>query len=138
MKLTYSELCSFKTLDERFKYLQLAGLVGASTFGGHRYLNQDFYRSDEWKRIRRDVIVRDNGFELGLEPYQINGPIYIHHINPITIDDLLSRSPLVLDPENLISVSYEMHQAIHFGDERMLDIYKNKKRSPNDMCPWKR
>lgn len=138
MRLTYSELSRLKTLDERFKYLQIGGLVGADTFGGHRVLNQDFYRSPEWKRLRREIILRDNGYELGLEPYEIKGAIYIHHINPITVDDLLSRSADVFDPENLISVSFAMHQAIHYGDGKLLDIYKNVGRSPNDMCPWKR
>lgn len=138
MRLTYSELSSFTTLEDRYKYLRLAKQVGDSTFGGHRFLNQDFYQSKEWRQLRNKIIARDNGFELGLEPYEITGGIYIHHINPITIDDLVNHSRIVVDPENLISVSFEMHQAIHYGDDRLLDIYKNKGRSPNDMCPWKR
>ena len=138
MRLSYSELSNFKTLDERFRYLKIGGLVGENTFGGRRILNQNFYRSPEWRKIRREIILRDNGYELGLEPYEIKGPIYIHHINPITVEDLLDRSLGVFDPENLICVSFAMHQAIHYGDDKLLDIYKNVGRSPNDMCPWKR
>lgn len=137
MNRTYSELIRIPTLEERFRYLQLNGMVGDLTFGGHRQLNQQFYRSEEWKRIRRNVIVRDGGYELGLEPYAISGTTYIHHIQPISVEMLLNSDPLIWDLENLISVSYDMHQAIHYGDTQILSKYKSFERFPGDTCPWR-
>lgn len=133
---TYSELSELKTFEERFEYLKLDGIVGQSTFGYDRYLNQRFYQSEEWKHIRREVIIRDNGCDLGLEGFDIRGRILIHHINPITVGDLVSRNHKVLDLENLIVVSNDTHQAIHYGDRSLLS-QTLVERSKNDTCPWK-
>ena len=134
---TYSELITLPTFEERFRYLQLGGKVGEDTFGHDRYLNQMFYTSDEWRRIRRDVIVRDNGCDLGIQDREIHGLIIIHHMNPITIDDIINRSEFLLNPEYLISTVKNTHDAIHFSDERIL-ITDPIERRPNDTCPWKR
>ena len=134
---TYSELITLPTFEERFKYLQLGGKVGEDTFGHDRYLNQMFYTSDEWRRIRRDVIVRDNGCDLGIQDREIHGLIIIHHMNPITIEDIINRSEFLLNPEYLISTVKNTHDAIHFSDERIL-ITDPIERRPNDTCPWKR
>ena len=134
---TYSELITLPTFEERFKYLQLGEKVGEDTFGHDRYLNQMFYVSDEWKRIRRDVIVRDNGCDLGIQDRKIHGLIIIHHMNPITIEDIINRSEFLLNPEYLISTVKNTHDAIHFSDERIL-ITDPIERRPNDTCPWKR
>ena len=134
---TYSELITLPTFEERFKYLQLGGKVGEDTFGHDRYLNQMFYTSDEWRRIRRDVIVRDNGCDLGIQDREIHGLIIIHHMNPITIEDIINRSEFLLNPEYLISTIKNTHDAIHFSDERIL-ITDPIERRPNDTCPWKR
>lgn len=133
---TYRELSKLKTFDERFKYLQLYGQIGKETFGYNRYLNQQFYLSKEWKEVRRLVIVRDNGCDLGISDRIITGRIYIHHMNPITIDDLIHGSDLMLNPEYLISASTMTHEAIHYGDERLL-ISDYVERSPYDTCPWR-
>ena len=134
---TYSELITLPTFEERFRYLQLGGKVGEDTFGHDRYLNQMFYTSDEWRRIRRDVIVRDNGCDLGIQDREIQGSIIIHHMNPITIEDIINRSEFLLNPEYLISTVKNTHDAIHFSDERIL-ITDPIERRPNDTCPWKR
>ena len=134
---TYSELITLPTFEERFKYLQLGGKVGEDTFGHDRYLNQMFYTSDEWRQIRRDVIVRDNGCDLGIQDREIHGLIIIHHMNPITIEDIINRSEFLLNPEYLISTVKNTHDAIHFSDERIL-ITDPIERRPNDTCPWKR
>lgn len=132
---SYTELSKLKTFYERFEYLKLDGNVGDKIFGLDRYLNQQFYRSAEWKRVRRDVILRDNGWDLGVEGCTIIGHIYVHHMNPILPYDLENRTPKLLDPENLITISYNTHQAITFG----LDNTDNQPidRTPNDTCPWK-
>ena len=134
---TYSELITLLTFEERFRYLQLGGKVGEDTFGHDRYLNQMFYTSDEWRRIRRDVIVRDNGCDLGIQDREIHGLIIIHHMNPITIKDIINRSEFLLNPEYLISTVKNTHDAIHFSDERIL-ITDPIERRPNDTCTWKR
>ena len=134
---TYSELITLPTFEERSRYLQLGGKVGEDTFGHDRYLNQMFYTSDEWRRIRRDVIVRDNGCDLGIQDREIHGLIIIHHMNPITIEDIINRSEFLLNPEYLISTVKNTHDAIHFSDERIL-ITDPIERRPNDTCPWKR
>ena len=134
---TYSELITLPTFEERFRYLQLGGKVGEDTFGHDRYLNQMFYTSDEWRRIRRDVIIRDNGCDLGIQDREIHGLIIIHHMNPITIEDIINRSEFLLNPEYLISTVKNTHDAIHFSDERIL-ITDPIERRPNDTCPWKR
>lgn len=133
---TYSELILLPTLEERFKYLAKGAKPTDETFGSDRYANQQFYRSIEWTQAKRRAHIRDNGCELGLEDYPISGRIYVHHIEPITIYDILNASDKLFDLENLICVSFKMHQAIHYGDESFLEIYKWKERTPNDTVPW--
>lgn len=135
MYKTYSDLIRFSDYQDRFKYLSLDGIVADVTFGGHRYLNQNLYNSDEWKKTRREVIFRDNGLDLGHVDYPIHGSIYIHHINPIRIDDILKRRPCVFDLENLICVSFKTHNAIHYGSEDLLSK-KPIDRKKNDTCLW--
>lgn len=134
---SYSELIRIPTFEERFKYLQLSGSVGKETFGFDRYLNQNFYRSVEWKRIRDEVIVRDNGCDLGIADRPIAGKILIHHINPITDKDIVNATNILLNPEYLICVSHMTHNAIHYGNEDLL-IKDPVIRTKNDTCPWKR
>lgn len=134
---TYSELITLPTFEERYRYLRLKGAVGEDTFGFDRYLNQKFYRSAEWKRIRDFVIVRDNGCDLGIEDRAIHGKILIHHMNPITIDDIRYVTDALINPEYLISVTHNTHNAIHYGDEDLL-IKAPTVRFKNDTCPWKR
>lgn len=133
---TYSELITIPTFEERYRYLQLKGVVGKDTFGFDRYLNQKFYRSAEWKRIRDFVIIRDNGCDLGIEDRVIHGKILIHHMNPITEKDIYNLSDILLDPEYLISVTHSTHNAIHYGDEDLI-IKAPVVRSKYDTCPWK-
>lgn len=134
---TYSELITFKTFAERFNYLKLDGKVGNETFGFDRYLNQRFYHSDpEYRRIRNHVIARDLGCELGVEGYDIYGSIYLHHMNPIRSGDILNRTDILLNPEYLISCSFDVHQAIHYGNPKDIP-FEIPERTPNDMCPWK-
>ena len=133
---TYSELIRLPTFEERFDYLRLDGVVGKDTFGFDRYLNQQFYRSSEWKRIRNQVIVRDNGCDLGIDEYEIYGRILIHHMNPISIEDLQYMSDLLMNPEYLICVSHRTHNAIHYGDESLI-VTAPIERSQNDTCPWR-
>ena len=134
---TYSELIKLETFEDRFQYLRLDGIVGEETFGFDRYLNQFLYKSDEWKLCRRDIIIRDNGCDLGCEGFEVYGRILIHHINPITVDDIVNRNPKVFDPENLILTSHNTHQAIHYGNEDLL-ILAPIERSKNDTSPWRR
>lgn len=133
---TYSELITLPTFEERYKYLKLNGSIGQETFGFERYLNQNFYRSREWKRVRDQVIIRDNGCDLGIEDREIGGKIIIHHLNPITIEDLQTMSEYLMDPEYLISVSHATHNAIHYGSEELL-ICDPIQRRKNDTCPWR-
>lgn len=134
---TYSELIAFPTYEERFRYLQLKGAVGKDTFGYDRYLNQILYNSQEWKRFRDKIIIRDNGCDLACEGYDIYGRILVHHINPIRVDDVVNRNPIVFDPENVVCVTHNTHNAIHYGDESLL-ILAPVERTKNDTCPWKR
>lgn len=134
---SYSELIKLETFEERFKYLKLNGRVGESTFGYDRYLNQTFYLTPEWKATRNLVIIRDDGCDLGIDDRVIGGRIFIHHINPITKEDILNRHPKLFDPENLICTSKLTHDAIHYGDENLL-IKAPIERSKNDTCPWRR
>ena len=134
---SYEELLNFPTFAERFNYLRLLGKVGEETFGYDRQLNQMFYRSKEWKRIRDIVILRDNGCDLGVEGYDIPGKILIHHMNPLSIRDIQYTSPNLMDPRFLISVSFTTHQAIHYGTNLANQIVMPKERTPNDTCPWK-
>lgn len=133
----YSELITLPTFEERYRYLRLNGRVGEDTFGFDRYLNQKFYRSLEWKRIRDQVIVRDNGCDLGIEDRMIYGKILIHHMNPITDKDIINQTDALLNPEFLICVTHTTHNAIHYGDEDLL-ITAPIVRTKNDTCPWKR
>lgn len=133
---TYSELIQLKTFTERYEYLKLNGKVGADTFGFDRYLNQRFYQSREWHAMRDRVIARDLGCDLAVEDYVIHGRIYIHHMNPITIKDITEATSLLLNPEYLICVSRNTHNAIHYGDASLL-VTEPKDRAPNDTCPWR-
>lgn len=132
----YRELIRLKTFDERFEYLKLKGIVGEATFGYDRYLNQLLYTSGEWRRIRRDIILRDNGCDLAVEGYDILDTIIVHHMNPISVEDLIDFSEDVINPEYLICVSHDTHNAIHYGDESLL-TREPIERKPGDTCPWK-
>lgn len=133
---TYSELIRIPTFEDRFRYLKLRGKVGEDTFGFDRYFNQKFYRSSEWKRIRDHVIVRDGACDLGIPDREILGKVIIHHMNPFRLEDLMGDNAKdLLNPEFLICVSHETHNAIHYGDETLLpQIFVPRK--PNDTCPW--
>lgn len=133
---TYSELITIPTFEERFEYLQLKGSVGKDTFGYDRYLNQILYRSPEWKKLRNQIIIRDCGCDLACEGYEIYGRILIHHLNPITVDDVLDRNRKVFDPNNLVCVTHNTHNAIHYGDASML-LTGPIVRTKNDTCPWR-
>ena len=133
---SYSELIKIPTYKERFEYLKLNGIVGKDTFGYDRYLNQAFYNSPEWRRFRRDIIIRDNGCDLACEGYEIRGKIILHHINPLTHDDLINRREVLFDPENIICVTHNTHNAIHYGDANLL-ITGPIERTANDTCPWR-
>lgn len=134
---TYSELIRFSSLEERYKYLKLIGSIGESTFGYDRYLNQLLYSSRRWKSIRDQVIVRDGGFDLGVEDYPIGEKIIVHHMNPITPSDIEEESEDVFAPEFLICVSPRTHNAIHFSDDSLLPKLPIQRR-PGDTCPWRR
>lgn len=134
---TYSELITLPTFEERYEYLRIGGRVGEETFGYDRYLNQIFYKSKEWLSIRDQVIARDNGCDLGIIGREIHQRILIHHINPITVEDIVNRSEFLLDPEYLITTVKHTHDAIHYGDENLL-IKDPIERSKNDTCPWRR
>ena len=136
-KRCYSELIKIKSYSDRFKYLQMNASIGYETFGFERYLNQTFYKSDEWKEIRRQVIIRDEGCDLADQFHPIHNKIIIHHMNPITEQDILNRNPIILNPEYLICVSLRTHNAIHFGDESYIRDREIVERRPNDTCPWK-
>lgn len=133
---TYSELITLPTFKERYEYLRLGGVVGKDTFRFDRYLNQIFYKSLEWQSVRREVIIRDNGCDLGLDGYEIKGKILIHHMNPINVEDILNRSDTLLNPEYLITTVLATHNAIHYGDATLLSTLP-KERSKNDTCPWR-
>lgn len=132
----YSELSLLLTFEERFEYLKLEGAVGADTFGFDRIFNQKFYQSYEWKTVRNEIIVRDFGCDLGIEDRQIFGRILIHHMNPISLKDISDATKFLLNPEYLICVSHDTHNAIHYGDIGLVkkDLVERK---PNDTCPWK-
>lgn len=133
----YSELSRLSTFEERYEYLRLGGRVGSDTFGFDRYLNQIFYRSQKWKSIRNHVIIRDNGCDLGIEGHEINERVIIHHMNPLTLEDIEQESEYLLDPEFLISTIHNTHNAIHYGDSGLL-IVEPIVRTKNDTCPWRR
>ena len=133
---TYSEWLKIESFEDRFKYLALYGSTADLTFGNDRYLNQRFYKSKEWKRIRDLVIVRDLGLDLAVPGHEIHGPIYIHHMNPVSINDLNDNSQLVFDPEYLITVSLQTHNAIHYGDTLYFTATVTD-RQHGDTCPWR-
>lgn len=136
MKLSYKELVQIPTFKERYLYLRQNCKVAEETFGGHRWLNQKYYNSLEWKKLRDEIIIRDGGCDLAMEGYDIGGTIYIHHINPITITDVRNRSPSLFDPENLVCVSFNTHQAIHYGDESLIQSNDIVIRSKGDTKCW--
>lgn len=133
---TYSELKTITSFLDRFRYLKLDGHIGEETFGYDRYLNQKFYKTPEWRTLRNHLILRDCGCDLAHPEYEIPGKILIHHMNPITVSDIVDRSDYLMNPEYLICVSYNTHQAIHYGDESLL-ITEPIVRTPNDTCPWR-
>lgn len=135
---TYQKLIKFPTFEERFEYLRLDGQVGADTFGFDRIFNQRFYRSKEWQQIRGQVILRDQGCDLGLEGYDIQNGIVIHHMNPITLEDIENTTDILLDPEYLICCTHDTHNAIHYGDQKIFRSKVLVERKPNDTIPWKR
>ena len=132
----YTELIELRTLEERFEYLRLNGAVGEELFGYARYLNQEFYHGGEWRDVRDRVIIRDGGYDLGVPGCKIVGNIYVHHMNPVTKEQLLNNDPILLDPEYLISCSYNTHQAITWGQIELLPQPLIVRR-PNDTVPWK-
>lgn len=134
---TYSELITLSTFEERFRYLKLDGAVGQDTFGFDRIFNQRFYKSREWKRVRDIVIARDMGCDLGIEDREIYGNIVIHHLNPISLEDLENHTDYLLNPEYLICTTHATHNAIHYGDESLL-VTAPIVRTKNDTCPWRR
>ena len=134
---TYRELIALPTFEERFRYLKLNGSVGEDTFGFDRYINQQFYNSLEWRRLRDEIIVRENGCDLGLTGYDIGGRVLIHHMNPVTVRDIQERSQYLMNPEYLICVSHDTHNAIHYGDENQSRNKLPIERTKNDTCPWR-
>lgn len=133
---TYSEMITLKTYEERFDYLKIGGQVGLETFGYDRYLNQILYNTKQWKKFRREIIIRDNACDLACEGYEINYRILVHHINPITVEDIINRNPMIFDPENAITTTHRTHNAIHYGDKNLL-VLQPMERTPNDTCPWR-
>lgn len=133
----YSELITLRTFKERFEYLKLDGIVGEETFGFDRYMNQIFYKSKEWASVRREVIIRDNGCDLGVDGYEIHGKILIHHMNPINLSDIVHKTDELLNPDYLITTVLSTHNAIHYGDASLLPALPIERRA-NDTCPWKR
>lgn len=136
MTKSYLKMSEFQTFEERLEYLMLDGKVGENTFGFDRYLNQALYKSKEWRSLREKIIIRDNGCDLGVEGYEINDRILIHHINPITQRNILERDASIFDPNNLVSVSKRTHDAIHYSSS-LIVTNKPKIRTANDTCPWK-
>lgn len=135
MNKSYEELMSIESFEKRYEYLQLSGVVGEETFGANRYLNQSIYTSSKWKDLRRKAIIRDNGCDLGHSDRQLNTHIVLHHINPLTLEDIETNSPKIYDLDNLICTSLETHNAIHFGDDRL--ILKNfEERKRGDTTLW--
>lgn len=135
---TYSELISLSTFEDRFRYLKIQNSVGEETFASQRWLNQKFYKSKIWQQIRNAVIIRDNGCDLGIEDRPIINKLYIHHMNPITINDILEQTDMLLNPEYLITVSHKTHNAIHYGDISLLSPSKINLRAKNDTSPWRK
>lgn len=139
MTRTYTELMQIPDYLGRYRYLRLDGKVGEETFGWERYLNQNFYHSKEWRDFRREIIIRDNGCDMAHEdhPFGERELVFLHHINPVKIEDIVNHVELLMDPENVISVRQRTHNAIHYGDESFLADFEFTPRTPNDTCPWK-
>lgn len=135
---SYKELVKLDNYEDRYLYLLLGDKIGEDTFGFDRYLNQTFYKSSEWKHIRNKIIIRDNGCDLGMSGFDIYGKIIIHHMNPIRKNDILNATDYLMNPDFLICVSMDTHNAIHYGDKNYLDRFKDISRSPNDTCPWRK
>ena len=136
---TYTELIKLPTFLDRFRYLKLGGKVGEETFGWERYINQDFYTSNEWRQFRNSIILRDFGCDLGVQGYEFapNEIVFIHHMNPITTKDILNATEFLMNPEYVISCRKRTHDAIHYGDESLVTPFELTLRRPNDTCPWK-
>lgn len=130
------DLRKLETFEERFDYCKCTGSVGEETFGYDRWVNQNFYRSRQWRNIRDHVIIRDNGCDLAMPGCEIQGKIYIHHLNPITVDDIIDENPDIMDPKLLVCVSFETHQALHYGDIELIPEYALKERLPGDTTLW--
>ena len=137
MVRTYTELIRIPTFEERYRYLQLHGTIGEETFGFKRWLNQEFYHSREWQRFRNGIIIRDGGCDLAVEGFEIFSSIIIHHLNPITYEDILNCNPCVFDPDNVVCTKLSTHNAIHYGNENLL-TKPPVERTRNDTCPWRR
>jgi len=136
-KRTYSELSKLKSFEDRYEYLKLDGSVGEETFGFDRYLNQALYSSKEWKQLKNKILIRDEGCDLGVQGNKINKKAIIHHMNPITKEQIENRDPEIFDPENLITVSHSTHNAIHYGDKELLVRQKPVERKQGDTIPWR-
>ncbi len=136
---SYSELIRYSSFEDRLNYLMLHGSVGFDTFGFDRYLNQAFYKSREWQIVKNQIILRDGACDLGIPGYEIPDgvPVFIHHINPITADDVKNHNPILLDPENLITTVFKTHQIIHYGLQNNSQPSLSIDRTPNDTCPWR-
>ena len=132
----YSELKQIDSFNERYLYLKLNGIVAEETFGYDRYVNQQLYKSQKWRNTRRKIIIRDNGCDLGVDGYELDDYIMVHHINPITLEDIEEERDIIFNPENLICCSQRTHRAIHYGDESLLPKEPIIRR-PGDTCPWK-
>lgn len=136
MNKNYSTLLTFDSFENRYKYLRLGGNVGDQTFGFERYLNQALYTSKRWRKVRDEIIIRDNACDLGLSSYEIHDQILVHHMNPISVEDIDNNNPSMFDPEFLVCTSLKTHNAIHFGDEKLLPKLPVIRRK-NDTCPWR-
>lgn len=134
---TYSELIQINTFEDRYEYLRLDGIIGEETFGFDRYLNQLFYKSPEWRALRNKIITRDFGCDLGMQDYEIEGNILIHHMNPLTKEDIINKTEFLLNPEYLICTSFNTHTAIHYGNRELIYFKKPIIRKKNDTCPWR-
>lgn len=137
MNLSYKEAILIPSFKDRYEYLRLGGKVGESTFGFDRYLNQLLYHDPEWKSFRRKIIMRDNGCDMAHPDFEIGGRIIVHHINPLTQEDVVDRNPIIFDPDNVICVSHYTHEAIHYGDSELLPK-EPIERKPGDTCLWSR
>lgn len=137
MGKSYKELCHFSSFEDRFEYLKLVGKVGEETFGRARKLNQIFYTSPRWLKVRDQVLLRDNGCDLGVPGYETGKHAIVHHITPITEEDILEDRDCLYDPDNLITTTLDTHNAIHYGDARLAMLEFQSERRPNDTCPWK-